>query len=210
MLKKKTSLSDKNPLNVIKKLGSKQRAILVIVAFALVGVIGTLITNAAQIVDEETVRLSNGKEIRLGQSAESLEQLLGSDLYKLSDRQYQYPGIDNPAIEVVMEIAENKVVAIHLADNPANFIKATGTKIGVSTETVRTEERGRSRALQGAMAQLREKGIVLEQSRSKQYLLTNPCNEDSQNTTVDLVSIAFKDYEHRVTEALGPKDCHDE
>lgn len=185
---------------------SKKTALVVVALFAIVGIVGTYITNAAQITNEETVRLSNGKEIRLGQSIRAVSSRLGNDLFKVNDEQYIYPGGERQPIEVVIETAKGKVVAIHLENSSANVTKSKQNTVDQDLRQVASKER-RAQRVSGELRQQREKGLKIEQTRSAQYLLTDHCDESDR---VGLVSLVAKGYESRLTGYLPGPTCGDD
>lgn len=189
-----------------RNLGSRARALTVITLVALVGVAATFYTQAAQLSSEETVTLSNRQEIRLGESINSVSQKLGSNLYKINSKQYSYPGKANKPIEVVIDTEDGKVAVIHLVNNSANTSKANGATVGLKFQQVSAKDR-RAEALSGPLAQLRQKGLTIDQSRSKQYFFPDRCKNGDE---VRLVSIAIKGAENRVSEDLGGSGCIDD
>ncbi len=197
-------LAKKPDFSQWQSLDSMQKGVIVVLAFVAVGLTGTFISRAAQITDEETVRLSNGKEIRLGQSAQSVKQTLGDDLFLLSPRQYEYPGNGNQPIEVVMDIEKDRVVVIHLVSNQANIVKSSGNTVGLNPSQAASNDR-RARPANGQIALLRKNALTIEQSRSTQFLLPDPCASDDR---LGLVSLAQKGHIARVAEDLGGPGCY--
>lgn len=182
---------------------SKQRTILTVIAFAIVGTIATYVTNAAQITSEESVRLSNRIQVRLGDSIQEVSAKLGNDLYKLSDRQYEYPGDPNRPIEVVMDVEDGKVVVIHIVSNRSNVLNAAQATYGTDLRQLAARNR-RARSVTGELARLRQQALLIEQTRSTQYYIPEPC---SKTGTTDLVSLVLKGYEHRLVEDMGGDSC---
>lgn len=191
----------------LRPLGQRFRSdrklpVLTIVLFAIVGVAGTLFANAAQLKDEQTVVLSNGKEIRLGQQVDSLSRRLGSDLYKLSDNQYQFPTVNQP-IEVLIDVDRNRVVALHIL-NEGSSTAESNNRIGTTLQEV-SEKNRQAKPATGELQQLFPKNLTIERSRSKEFVVADSC-QDKERASV--VAIALKGYEHLVTEYLAVGECY--
>ncbi len=199
---KRSLLKDKSS-RALQRFGNDKRvAVLTIVLFASVGVGGMLFANAAQIKDENTVVLSNGKEIRLNEQVNSLSRKLGKDLVLLNDEQYEYPGPGQP-VEVIIDVDRNRVVAIHLA-NEGNVTLENQNTVGTSLPEV-SQRNSKARRAQGKVAQLFPESLSVEKSRSIEYLLADSCDNAEQATAV---SIALKGYEERVSQQWNVGECY--
>lgn len=192
-----------HPFFSLHGLASKQKIIITVVMFAIVGSIATYATNAAQMNNEDTVRLSNRIQVKLGDSISLVSAKLGNKLYKLSDRQYEYPGRSDKPIEVVFDVEDGKVVVIHVVSNRANTLNAAQGTLGTNLQQMASNNR-RTRAVTGELARLRQQALFIEQSRSAQYYIPEPCPETA---TTDLVSLVLKGYEHRLIEDMGGNSC---
>jgi hypothetical protein len=186
---------------------NKKVAALSILLFAAIGVTATYITNAAQIANEETVVLSTGQQIKLGQDINSLKAALGNKLFKLNNNQYIYRQRANAPIEVVVDLDNNQnVVVLHLANKPTNMIAATNSRVGMSILGAKYFLRDTS-PLPPSVASLRSNGLVVNQTRSSQYLTTELCSSNNQQAS--LVSLVLKGHEEKYIRDLGDRNCID-
>jgi hypothetical protein len=192
-----------HPFFSLHGLASKQKIIITVVTFAIVGSIATYATNAAQMNSEDTVRLSNRIQVKLGDPISVVSAKLGNKLYKLSERQYEYPGKADKPIEVVFDVENGKVVVIHVVSNRANTLNAAQGTLGTNLQQMATSNR-RTRAVTGELAKLRQQALFIDQSRSAQYYIPEPC---PVTATTDLVSLVLKGYEHRLIEDMGGSSC---
>ncbi len=185
---------------------NKKVAVIAILLFAAIGVTATYITNAAQISSEETIFLSTGQQIKLGQDISSLKAALGDKLLKLNDRQYVYRQKANDPIEAVVDLDDSQnIVVIHLTNKPTNVIAATASRVGMSIASVPYYFRNTS-ALPAYIASLRSNGVVINQTRSSQFLTSENCSNGQQAT---LVSLVLKGHESKYVKDLGGRDCID-
>jgi hypothetical protein len=185
---------------------NKRVVFVIILLFAAFGVVATLITNAAQLVNEETIVLSTGQQIRLGQNINTLKATLGNQLYRLNDRQYIYRRQANNPIEVVIDLdSANNVAIMHLTNIPTNYAASTGLRVGVDIAQVRAQIQS-SRSLPRFFSYLRKSGALIDQTRSTQYLFSDPCQ--STQTTA-LLSLVLKGQEAMLVRDLAGPDCKD-
>lgn len=193
-----------HPIFSFSGFNSRQKTIVIVIVFAVVGSILTYAANAAQISSEESVRLSNGTQIRLGDSTQVIEAKLGDKFHKLSERQYLYPGHPERPIEVVMDIEDGEVVVIHIVSNRSNALHAAQGTFGTDLRQMILHNR-RARPAINELAQLRrEQALLIKQSRSTQYYIPEPCSETG---LTDLVSLVKEGYEHRLIEDMAGDSC---
>lgn len=186
---------------------NKKIAALTILAFATVGVTATFITNAAQIANEETVILSTGQEVKLGQHINVLKAALDDKLFKLNNNQYIYRQKANDPVEVVVDLdGSQNVVVIHLTNKPNNVVAATNSRVGMNLWVAKYFLRNTS-PLPTTVASLRSNGLVVNQTRSSQYLTSDLCTKNSYQAS--LVSLVLKGHESKYIRDLGGRDCID-
>lgn len=177
---------------------NKKIALFSVAVFAVFGVVVTLAANAARISREDTVQLSNGQEVRLGQDIRVIERTLGDKLYKVNEEQFLYRQKANDPIEAVIEVGQNKrVVAVHLR-GPGNRVVANNAQVGLRLSQASAALEG-AREVRQQLAEHRDRYVLVEQSQSSQFLFSDPCLVDSTDVAaVSLVSLVREGHEDRV------------
>jgi hypothetical protein len=185
---------------------NKKIALLAVGIFAVIGVVATYVTDAAFLANEETVILSNGKQIQLNQDIGTVKRILGSQIFQVNERQYIYRQKANDPIEVVIEVTQ-RIAVMHLTNLPNNTLASTGVRVGMNLQQLRALY-PQVTALPRTVAHALTLGVALEQSRSTQYFLAPPCIRSKPQ--ISLVSLVRKGEEARLARYAGNRVCFDQ
>jgi hypothetical protein len=182
-----------------------------IITSALVGLLlaafTTLMMVRAADRTEQTIKLSNGQEIYLGQPIADALRAAGTGLRQVNGvrDQYKYVGSDGQSVEAVMIIANNRVEGIRVVANELNVVTSTGVHIGASARIAEAKVGARLQAIPASPTKTNFSGYVLTAGdKSVSYYLIDPCSSDDK-----VVSIVMAEDGRQAT-ALGrvvPVDC---
>lgn len=177
----------------------------VIVIFAIVGTVSTFLSRAAQLVNSETIALSNGKEIRLGQSLAVALKAMPEGVRKINERQYSYPGLPGRQPEVIIEVDNDQIVVMHVVQGQGKLKSIDNSSPRMSLRELALRQRTTA-GVRGRLAELRPGSLMIDQNTSTQYFFNDPCSQAGQT---EMISLVRKGYEARVVRALAQPGCVD-
>ncbi len=183
---------------------SPKSPLLIGLALAILAAVTFVVVKAATITSlEESVRLSNGQEVRLGQPTGELK----TGIHKVNDQLFQYPNNRFRPIEAIIYAENNVVSAIQIIKPSSNSLALSGVKVGASALEISARLRGKLEPLEARLLSLNRRGNQVNQSRSVAYFLKPPCSTSEQVTTITL---ALKDYATKLAARTIPSDCNTE
>ncbi len=154
----------------------------------------------------ETVELSNGQSVHIGQSIKSLKDSLGDNLISASDEFYQYTANQQTA-EVVILADHAKVTTVMVLKNAQNHLRSNQYGLDASVGSIKPKSPHQSRALDKRLAAKRLSGVTLQLSNATASYLTDPC---SSSDRVKLVALVQKGHEDQLNRRLGEPDCSED
>lgn len=170
----------------------------------LLAVIATFaFVHAAAITSEDTVTLSNGQTVQLGETKAALAATLQANLHVVSENLYQYPADPKKPVEVLIYAQFQKVVAIEII-NGRNIHALSGLRVGVTQQQVQAQLARRLRLLDQRLVDARFRGYAIYQTNSEAYFLTSPCEPNEKIIDVTLVQ---KSYAPILQSKTLPVDC---
>lgn len=175
------------------------------VALVLVAAGTIIVVRSASVTGiEESVRLSDGHEVHLGEPTGQVATELGTDLHKVNDQLFQYPGDKLKPVEAII-LAENGVVsAIQLIHGGNNVLTATGITVGTTQAQLAARLRDKISPLQANLLSLNLRGVQVNQTRSVAILLNPPCGGVDR---INTITIAFNTFANKLAAQTIPADC---
>ncbi len=175
---------------------------------AALGVAIFLVLSRQSLSPLDSIQLSNGKTISLGQSVDSLQKTLGQDLeYNPSIPDfYRFPIFDakkRQREEVLIYTADERTVGIRIIKNEAHKQKESGIGIGTPINDVR-QRYGESLTQFQQVEPVRVAGYSYNNStKTKSFYFTNPCT-----ASTNLISVAIVYIEHESTVTKSGSGCN--
>ena len=189
--------------NLTPPKSKKKRLIVLVVIVAIFGLGAVLVHSKLRpekVNPYAVVKLSNGKEIFLGQSVSALKAVMGNDLRNPKPDYYEYPsqvGIGH-TLQATIWVNKDKLVAIRISFNSDNQQKSTGVHIGMSLNETKTKTNNAVQPILEFGKYGVARGLTLKNKDVTSYYLVNPCAPPSEEVVV--FAITSKGFDDKVKE----------
>lgn len=184
----KRQIKSNNLYDRWNRLTGRTQKVAAIFVFALTGVAVTFALNAAELAREETAVLSNGVEVRLGESADEVIKRLGSSAVVTKGKeiiQYPKPSKEKP-VEVLIYTDGKIIVAVNIINNTRNRIKTSPVNLQSSREEL--VSRYSNGARRKSFETISDNDYKLKLNRAAAYYEFDAC---SGSDKVETVTIAY-------------------
>lgn len=122
----------------------------------------------------ETIELSNGTQLHLGQSEDSLRRSLGPQLTRVYEGLYNYPQSPLP-VEVVIKLHQRRIAGLWIVSGPANRHAETGATIGATMRSLRSDNPSLRLTPFSVTGYRVHAGFELRSGDAAVYFGTGPC-----------------------------------
>jgi hypothetical protein len=185
----------------------RRNALVVAAVFVVIVVSVLLMLNSASARAAEVVRLTNGKEVRIGQSRGALQKNFGSALRPITNEIYRYPAaVDKPA-EATIYLTGGKVSAIMVTRGAGNSqLIEGGIRLGASGKQLQERFGKKLDAIDTQSDPVVQRGYKVVNPKTVSYYVTESCTGPRYDR-VTVLAVSEKGAENNMAFLGKKRNC---